>query len=129
MDLLFNDVQMLIVAKSQAAHLDEVGALKSRIEALEGQLKHEQGVVSDMISICEYEGVEIGVCDDCRCVCSTQDVFSCDECLYSFCFRCNLDHHAMGCIDSDGDEVCLWCAESRGEMAAMEDSDLPQVTE
>ena len=131
MDLskIFDDVQMLIVANLQAAHLDDVDALKCRITSLEGQLHREKGVVCDMVSMCESEGIEVSVCDDCRCVCSTQDMCSCGECCYTYCSRCNSDHHAMGCVDSDSDEVCLSCAESRGETAAMEDSVLPQATE
>lgn len=113
MDLskLFDDVGLQVVAALRASHQQEVDALTSKVEDLKRQLEHEQGVISDMVSICEYEGVEISVCDHCRCLKSSHDMVSCDECVYTMCFRCNVMHHAFGCRDMDDDEVCLWCDE------------------
>ena len=51
---LFDDAQLLIVAQLQAAHLKEV-------EKIKAELDHERRVLCDVISICEYEGVDARV--------------------------------------------------------------------
>ena len=101
---LFDDVQLLIVSKLQGAHLKEV-------EKLTAELDHERQVLCDVISICEYEGIDISVCDICRCIQSSENMFSCDECHYALCIQCNAVEHAMGSRDINEDEVCLWCEE------------------
>ena len=108
---LFDDVQLLIVSKLQGAHLKEVVELKKEVEKLTAELDHERRVLCDVISICEYEGVDVNVCDSCRCIQSSEDMFSCDECHYTLCAQCNAVEHAMGSRDINEDEVCFWCEE------------------
>lgn len=108
---LFDDAQLLIVAHLQAAHLKQLVEIKREVEKIKAELDHERRVLCDVISICEYEGIDISVCDSCRCIQSSEDMFSCDECHYTLCIQCNAAEHATGSRDINEDEVCLWCEE------------------
>ena len=81
MDLskLFDDAQLLIVAHLQAAHLKEVVEIKKEVEKIKAELDYERRVLCDVISICEYEGVDVNVCDSCRCIQSSENMFSCKK--------------------------------------------------
>ena len=70
MDLnkLFSDTQLLIIENLQVSYQEEA----ARVFQLELELKRHKEVIADLISMCEYEGLSVRVCDAMRLVVSVR---------------------------------------------------------